>query len=305
MGKTNLRGSSKKNSFLPDWVLSYSRKALYGDLIAGLTVGVMLVPQSMAYAMLAGMPPIYGLYASLVPLLVYVLFASSRHVTPGTVAIDSLIMVFALESYAQPYSGDFIQLAFMFAFMVGIVHLLMAIGRLGFLVNLLSRPVIVGFISAAAAIIGCNQFANLMGLDLPRREHFYMLIYDAAINLLNTHVPSLLVGLIGIIAMVLLRRWKRLFPAALAIVITSIFASWALQLENRGVALVGTIPTGIPGFTLFAFDFSTMRELVITAITLALIQFTNVVSLGKSFANKHGYTLNPNKELLALELATS
>ena len=304
MGVTSDPGAnhnrSKLQAYLPGWVPAYTRRDLFGDCIAGLTVGIMLVPQSMAYAMLAGMPPIYGLYASLVPLIVYGLLASSRQVTPGTTAIDSLIMVFALGSLAEPNSAAYIQLAFMFAFMVGVVHLIMAIGRLGFLVNLLSRPVIMGFISAAATIIGCNQFSNLMGLSLPRREEFYMLLYDAGINIFQTHLPSILVGLVGIFALLFFRRWKRLFPAALAVVIISIVASWGLELEARGVKVVGNIPIGIPGFSTYTFDFGAMRELVITAVTLALIQFTNVISLGKSFANKHGYSLNPNKELFAL-----
>lgn len=298
----NHKASQQTNTFfsLPEWVPSYTRQHFFGDVVAGLTVGIMLVPQSMAYAMLAGMPPIYGLYASLAPLLIYALFASSRHVTPGTVAIDSLIMVFALGSLAEPNSNEYIQLAFMFAFMVGVVHLIMAIGRLGFLVNLLSRPVILGFIFAAATIIGCNQFSNIMGVDLPRREHFYMLIYDAGANILNTHLPSLLVGLTGIFALIFFRKWKNLFPAALAVVILSILASWGLQLEAKGVKVVGSIPTGLPGFTLFTFEWDMMSKLIITAVTLALIQFTNVISLGKTFANKHNYSINPNKELFAL-----
>lgn len=304
MGEESHPGSSQKQirAFLkmPAWSAGYSRRVLAGDMVAGLTVGVMLVPQSMAYAMLAGMPPIYGLYASLVPLVVYALFASSRHVTPGTTAIDSLIMVFMLGTIAEPFTSDYIQLAFMFAFMVGVVHLLMAVGRLGFLVNLLSRPVIMGFISAAATIIGCNQFANLMGIDLPRREQFYMLLFDAGVNVLNTHWPSLVVGVVGIVALVGFRKWKRLFPAALAVVIFSILASWGLDLQGKGVQTIGDIPTGLPGFRLFTFQWGVVGELLVTAVTLALIQFTNVVSLGKTFANKHSYPYDPNKELVAL-----
>ena len=300
MGHFKASRSIRRLIGLPQWVATYTRQDLSGDVLAGLTVGIMLVPQSMAYAMLAGMPPIYGLYASLVPLLVYALFASSRHVSPGTVAIDSLIMVFALSTFADPNSPQYIQLAFMFAFMVGIVHMIMAIGRLGFLVNLLSRPVILGFIFAAATIIGCNQFSNLMGLNLPRREHFYMLIYDAASNVFNTHLPSLLVGLIGIFGLIFFRKWKNLFPAALAVVILSIVASWGFRLEEKGVQVVGSIPTGLPGFTSFAFDPDSMRQLIVPALTLALIQFTNVISLGKTFANKYNYSINPNKELFAL-----
>ena len=294
---------NESQSIWPDWVLSYKKRDFSRDLLAGLTVGIMLVPQSMAYALLAGMPPIYGLYASLVPLIVYALIGSSRHLSVGTVAIDSLIMVFALGTLAEPGSDAYIAIAMMFATMVGLVHLSLSIGRLGFLANLLSRPVILGFVSAAAMIIGFNQLANLMGISIPRTEHVYDLLFEAAMHIPDTHLPSLGIGLAGIILLVLIQKWKKIFPSALAIVVLGILITWGLDFQEQGVAIVGDIPTGLPNFALPMFDADIASKLVVTAITLALIQFTNVVSLGKAFAAKYDYPIYPNRELFALGMA--
>lgn len=294
---------SSMANLLPLWIRSYSGKDFGGDLLAGLTVGIMLVPQGMAYALLAGMPPIYGLYASLVPLIVYACLGSSRHLSVGTVAIDSLIMFFALSVFAEPESEMYVAYALMFAVMVGTVHVLLSIGRMGFLVNLLSRPVILGFISAAATIIGCNQLANIMGIQIPRAEHVYTVVYEAALHVNTTHLPSLGVGLVGILLLVLLRKWKKLFPSALVVVTLGILATWGLGLHDTGVAIVGHIPTGLPTFTVPVFEFGVAKNLFLTAIMLALIQFTNVVSLGKSFAAKYDYSISPNRELFAIGMA--
>jgi SulP family sulfate permease len=302
-GKPTRRLPLDRVPFLPDWILTYKVRYLGNDLLAGLTVAIMLIPQGMAYALLAGMPPIYGLYASLVPLIVYAFIGSSRHLSVGTTAIDSLFMAFALSAWADPGSDAYIGYALMFAVMVGLVHVALSVGRLGFLVNLLSRPVILGFISAAAAIIGFNQLAGLMGVPLPRAEHVYTLIYEAALHVSDTHLPSLGLGLAGILLLVLFRKWNRLFPAAIVVVTLAILVTWWLDLDGRGVAIVGFIPTGLPSFEAPAFDQGIARELMLPAIMLALLQFTNVVSLGKAFAARYDYSIYPNRELFALGMA--
>ena len=150
-----------------DWLPRYGRAELKGDLAAGLTVGVMLVPQSMAYALLAGVPPVYGLYASLVPLVVYALLGTSRHLAAGVIAIDMLIVAAGLTPLAEPGSPRYVALALLLTALVGVLQLAMGLARLGFLVNLLSRPVLTGFASGAALIIAFSQVDGLLGLSLP------------------------------------------------------------------------------------------------------------------------------------------
>ncbi len=282
----------------------YGRRNLSGDLMAGLTVGIMLIPQGMAYAFLAGMPPIYGLYASLTPLLVYALIGSSRHLAVGTTAIDSLIMVFALGAMAETGTEGYIALAALFTFMVGVIHLLLSAARMGFLVNLLSRPVILGFVSAAAAMIGFSQLSNILGLELSRSEYIYEVIYEAAIHVEDTHILSLLMGLAGVFLLIVMHRWRKI-PAALLVVVAATVVTWLFRLDARGIAIVGAIPMGLPHFGLPDFDMDAVRALAPTALMLAFIQFTNVGSLGKAFAARHNYTIKPNRELLALGVANT
>ncbi len=282
------------------WLPGYDRRDLRGDLIAGLTVGVMLIPQGMAYALLAGVPPIYGLYASLVPLVVYPLFGTSRHLAVGIVAIDSLIIAAGLAPFAAAGSAEYIQLALVLALMVGALQMLMGALRLGFVVNLLSRPVIAGFTAAAALTIGFSQLANLLGVSLPRTPYIYTLLWEAARHLTDVHLPTLLIGLGGIALLLLLRRFAPKVPGPIVAVIAGTLLVWGLGLYRDGVAIVGEIPTGLPAPTVPALSPDTLRALLPTAVTLALVQFMNVISLGKVFAARHRYSVRPNRELFAL-----
>ncbi|MFK7845807.1 MAG: SulP family inorganic anion transporter [Rhodothermales bacterium] len=288
---------------MSSWFRTYNSSDAKSDVMAGLTVGIMLIPQGMAYAMLAGMPPIHGLYASLLPLAVYAFLGTSRQLSAGTVAIDSLIVVFTLRAFAEPGSERYVEIAIMFAAMVGLVHIVLSIGRMGFLVNLLSRPVILGFISAAATIIGFSQLSNIMGLSFPRAERIIIVLIEAGKNIEDTHLLSLAIGLAGIVLLVALKKWKPRFPSALLAVSLSIFVTWYFELHELGVRVLGEIPTGLPAFIIPMFDFDLAGQLFVSAITLALIQFTNVVSLGKYYATKHNHTINPNRELFAIGMA--
>lgn len=288
---------------LLQWLPAYDRRDLRGDLQAGLTVGVMLIPQSMAYALLAGLPPIYGLYASLVPLCVYPLLGTSRQLAVGTIAIDMLIVGAALHPLAAPQSPAYIELAILLALMVGTLQILMGLARMGFLVNLLSRPVITGFTSAAALIIGFSQLEYLLGLPLPRTSYVHLLLWEAVQHLGDVQLLPLALGGAAIGLLLGLQHWRPTLPAQLVAVVFGIAAAWGLHLDARGLDIVGAIPTGLPSFAVPTAGPATFRTLLPTAITLALVQFMNIISLGKVFAARNRYTIRPSQELLAVGAA--
>ncbi len=282
------------------WLRYYSRADLRGDVTAGLTVGVMLIPQGMAYAVLAGVAPIYGLYASLVPLIVYPIFGTSRHLAVGITAIDMLILTAGLVDKADLGSAEYVQLALILAMMVGAIQMLMGVARLGFVVNLLSRPVISGFTAAAALTIGISQLKNLLRIDLPRTPDVFTLVAETLEQILEVHPLSFAIGGAGIVVLVILRRYLPLAPGSLIAVAIGTAAVWFFKLADQGVEIVGTVPTGLPSPQFSGLSITTLRDLLPTAITLSLVQFMSVISLGKVFSAKHRYSVNANKELFAL-----
>ena len=294
---------SPLQQIIPQWLRHYSREALWGDLAAGLTVGVMLIPMSMAYAVLAGLPPIYGLYASLVPLVIYPIFGTSRHLAVGTVAIDMVIVAVGLGAIAEPGSARYIELAILLAMMVGTIQMVMGVARLGFMVNLLSRPVIVGFTSAAVLIIGFSQLGNLLGVELPRTQQVFLLIWEAIQQAGQIQPWSLALGGGGIALLVVLGRWKRPIPGPLVVVVLGILVVWGLGMDRLGVAVVGAIPTGLPTPFLPDVDGPTVQALLPTALALVLVQFLSVMTLGKVFAARHRYWIRPNREMFAIGAA--
>jgi sulfate permease, SulP family len=285
---------------VPDWVSDYNRGRFQGDLLAGLTVGVMLIPQSMAYAILAGVPAIYGLYASLIPLLVYPLIGTSRHLAVGTVAIDMLIVAAGVGAIAPAFTDRYVELAILLALMTGLLQITMGLLRLGFLVNFLSRPVIAGFMSSAPLIIAASQLDNLLGLDLTQTQYIHILVWETIEHFSQVNMLALAMGLGGIIVLLAVQMWKPAAPGALIVVVLGIGFVWGFELEQYGIEVVGSIPEGLPMPSLPDFSVENVRGLGTTALTLALVQFMTVMSLGKVFAAKHGYSVDANRELLAV-----
>jgi SulP family sulfate permease len=204
---------------ITDWLRDYNRSFFKKDLRAGLTVGILLIPQSMAYAMLAGLPPVYGLYASVVPLAIYAIFGTSRQLGIGPVAIVSILVATGVGGLAEPGSSRYIQLVLATAFLVGITQFLMGTFRLGFLMNFISKPVLSGFTSAAAFIIGFSQVGNLLGVDLVRSKYIYSIITDLISSFGNIHPPTLIIGTSCILFILLLKWWKPSVPSQLISVI--------------------------------------------------------------------------------------
>jgi SulP family sulfate permease len=292
-------------SFFPfiNWLGSYKKSNLQGDVGAGLTVAVMLIPQSMAYAMLAGLPPVIGLYSSVIPLLIYALFGSSRQLAVGPVAMISILVAAGVSQYAEPGSAQYISLAVLLAGMVGVFQFIMGITRLGFLVNFFSHPVISGFTSAAALIIGFSQLKHLLGFHIERSHHVHMIIYQAATQLDSTHFITLLIGILSIAALLILKKWKPVFPSALIIVLIATVAVSIFDLKNHGVKVVGSIPEGLPVLKLPELNLAMLENMLPIALTIAFVGFMESISVAKALATRYRYPIDANQELIGLGLA--
>ncbi|MDZ7773859.1 MAG: sulfate permease [Balneolaceae bacterium] len=302
----NLEGLTSwlsRNLTILRWVGEYSPAHLRGDLAAGLSVGVILIPQSMAYAVLAGVPPVYGLYASVIPLMVYPLFGTSRHLAVGVVAIDMLVVAAGVSALAPASPQSYIALAVLLSFMAGLIQVAMSAARLGFIVNLLSKPVVLGFTAAAPLIIAVSQLGNLLGMEIDAAAHIFVMAGDLLRSPGEAHMLTAVIGLGSIVLIVLLNRLLRVSWEPLIIVAGGALAVWGLDLHGEGVAVVGAVEGGLPRAGLPSAGLEEMRRLLPTAITLALVQFMNVTSLGRTFASRHRYSLRPNSELFAIGAA--
>ncbi len=211
------------------------------DFIAGLTVALVLVPQSMAYAQLAGLPPYYGLYAAFLPVMIAALWGSSNQLGTGPVAVASLLTASSLTPLASPGSEQFVVLAVMLALMVGIVQLALGVFKLGVIVNFLSHPVIVGFTNAAAMIIGLSQVNKLIGVPMGRSEHFIEDIWGVARQVGDTHWPTLAMGIVAIAIMWVIRKKAPKLPGVLIAVAVTTTASWLIGFERNDTASVEQI----------------------------------------------------------------
>ncbi|MGI9622925.1 MAG: SulP family inorganic anion transporter [Acidimicrobiales bacterium] len=285
------------------WAPTYDGKNLRPDLAAGVTVGAMLVPQAMAYALLAGLPPEVGLYAATVPLLVYAVFGTSRQLAVGPVAIVSLLTASALAPLVEEGSGAYLAAAALLALMVGVIHIGLGIARLGYLVNFLSHSVLVGFTAAAAIIIGFSQVKHVLGISVERQDHFYETVAEVGNHLGDTNAATLAIGVMSLIALFGLKRLIPRVPGALVVVLGSILAVEAFNLESRGVRVVGDIPDSLPAFGMPEVSGSVVGDLVVTAFVITLVGFMESIAVAKVYARRHRYTLEPNQELVGLGAA--
>jgi sulfate permease, SulP family len=285
------------------WGPNYRRGDFRSDLTAGLTVGAMLVPQAMAYALLAGLPPEVGLYAATIPVIVYALFGSSRQLAVGPVAIVSLLTATALAPLVEEGTAGYLSAAALLALMVGVIHIVMGVGRLGFIVNFLSHSVLVGFTAAAAIIIGFSQVKHIFGISTESKDHFYETVIEVGVNLGNTNAPTLILGVVAFATLFTLKKVAPRIPGALVVVIGSILAVELLDLQPRGVSVVGDIPGDLPAFGVPDFDGSLVGSLLGTALVITIVGFMESVAVAKVYARRNRYELVPNNELVGLGAA--
>jgi sulfate permease, SulP family len=306
--------------YLPilDWGRSYNRAALSNDLVAAVIVTIMLIPQSLAYALLAGLPPEMGLYASIAPILLYAIFGTSRMLAVGPVAVVSLMTAAAIGQVAEAGTAGYIAAAITLAFLSGVILLLMGVLRLGFIANFLSHPVIAGFITSAGILIAASQLGHILGVassghtlpqialslfgNLGQANIITLLIGGAAIGFLywvRQGLRSALrrIGLGARVAEVLTRAGP-----VFAVVGTTV-AVWALELDQHGVAIVGVVPQSLPPLTMPVLDLDLLRALLLPALLISVIGFVESVSVAQTLAAKKRQRIVPDQELIGLGAA--
>ena len=280
---------------------NYGKADASADIIAGLTVGILLVPQAMAYGLLAGVPPIYGLYAALVSLLGYVAFASTPHTSVGPTALASLLCLNGIIALAPVGSPEFIAYAVLLGGLTGVLQLLFGLLRFGGVVSLLSRPVLSGFVSAAAVLIMVSQIDALLGIPTERARFFHQTLLEIYQGAGRLHLASAGLGLLTLLLLIVAgRTLPKKFPTMLVLLIV-FTAVVALLGRDWGVAVVGSIPAGLPAFALPPIDLDTVLTLLPVAAVIALLSFIETLSIGKAFSPKYTYYhVQPNRELIAL-----
>lgn len=292
--------------YLPifDWLPNYKMKSLNGDVFAGITVGIMLIPQGMAYALIAGLPPVYGLYASIVPQIIYAIFGTSRQLSVAPVAMDSLLVAAGVSVLATEGSDAYIGFAVLLAFFMGLFQFLLGVLRMGFITNLLSKPVISGFTSAAALIIGLNQLKYLIGTDIVKSNKVHEILWNAVQKLDETHLLTLLIGIGGIILIKGVKKIHKNIPGALIAVFFGTALVYFLKLSDAGVSIVEAIPEGLPPFQVPNFDLGQMSELIPLALTISIVAFMEAFSVAKAIESKQKDSkVIANQELIGLGAA--
>ena len=287
-----------------EWLPNYEKSLFRDDLIAGITVGIILIPQGIAYALIAGLPPIYGLYCALVPQIIYAIFGSARQVAIGPVATDSLIVATGVSTLALAGSESYISIAILLALMVGTIQFILGIFNLGFIVNFLSRPVITGFTSAIALIIGVNQFRNLFGVDFIQSDQIHEVLEDIFLQISDYNFHTTIIGLIAIIIILIFRKIDKRIPNALIVVVFGIVTMRYFGRNLLDVPIVKNIPSGLPSFGIPEFEIEQIRELFPIALTLVMVGYLETISIGKSQETKQDvYKVRPNQELISLGLS--
>ncbi|KGA96704.1 sulfate transporter [Alkalihalobacillus alcalophilus ATCC 27647 = CGMCC 1.3604] len=286
-----------------EWMPNYKRSDLSGDMSAGLIVAIMLIPQGMAYAMLAGLPPVIGLYASTIPLLIYALFGTSRQLAVGPVAMVSLLVLAGVSTIAEPGTDEYISLVLLLMLMIGMIQFLMGVLRLGFLVNFLSHAVISGFTSAAAIIIGLSQLKHLLGVKLEADKDVFKILFESISRVSEINPITLTIGLVSILILIGLRKFVPKIPGPLVVVVLSISTIYFLQLQQAGVKIVGEVPKGLPSLSLPVFTLDAVMALLPIALAISFIGFMESIAMAKAIAAKEKYKVVPNKELVGLGLA--
>ena len=267
---------------------------------AGTTTAILLIPQSMAYALVAGVPPVYGLYASLLPLVVYALLGRSRELALGPGALDTLLIGVTIGSLSMASNPNAATVAAIIAFQVAIIQIVLGLLRGGFLINFLSKPVISGFTSAAALTIAISQVKHLLGMDIDRSSRFYEEFWQLVTHVEEIHLMTAMIGIGSLCFIAMAKRIKKSFPNALAVVILATIVGAILKVDQNQVSVLGAIPQGLPQFGFVWVTQELFVTLLPSSVAIAAVGYLTTISIARTFADRNRYDIAPNRELIAL-----
>lgn len=301
-------------TFLPAWLTPFmrwlpnvTRGDLKADFIAGLAGGIIVLPQGVAFATIAGMPPEYGLYAGMIPAVIAALFGSSRHLVSGPTTAASIVLFSSLSIYAIPGSPEYVSLALTLTFMVGIIELVLGLARMGVLVNFISHSVVVGFTAGAALLIAAKQLKHFFGIEMPSGGHFHNIVIAFIDQLGNINPYVTTVAMVTLLSGIAIKRWMPKLPyLIISMLLGSLVAVLFRQLlgdDATHIAVVGALPASLPPLSAPELSLENIRNLAPTALAVTLFVLTEAVSIGRSLAARGGYRINGNQEFIGQGLS--
>lgn len=293
------------NHFFPglNWLQGYNRGTFRSDLVSGLTIAFMLLPQGMAYAVVAGLPPEYGLYAGIFPPIIYALLGTSNKISIGPVALDSILIISGLSVLAVPGTDHYLELAIVLTLMVGVIQCFFGLIKFGFIANFLSHPVIVGYTSAAVIIIMGSQLQNMLGVKVAD-GNIFQLVFRLVQQITQWNLLTLGIGVSGLLFMIYPRKLFSGLPYALVLMIVGMLCSGIWDVQRYAVDVISSIPRGLPSLALPTLSINAIVDLVPTALTVALMGYVGTMSICKSQEKPTDkITAKPNQELFAVGAA--
>lgn len=301
----------------PDWLVrllpfllwwpNVNKQSFRTDAMAGLTGAIVVLPQGVAFATIAGMPPEYGLYAGMIPAIIAALFGSSWHLVSGPTTAASIVLFSSLSVYAEPGSADYVTLALTLTFMVGVIELVLGLARMGALVNFISHSVIVGFTAGAAILIASKQLQHFFGVEIPRGGHLNDILYNFALQIPNINIYVTTVAFATLLSGIAVKRWWPKMPYMIIAMVFGSLVSYVLNLfygvETTHISVVGALPDTLPPLSSPQFSLDVIKDLAPAALAVTLFALTEAVSIGRSLGARSGQRINGNQEFIGQGLS--
>jgi len=285
------------------WFKLITKDTLKADLIAGFTGAVIVLPQGVAFATIAGLPPEYGLYTAMVTPIIAALFGSSRHLISGPTTAISIVVFAAISNHAEPGTTEFISLVLTLTFLAGVYQLAFGLARLGTLVNFVSHTVVIGFTAGAAILIATSQMKNVLGIEVTRGESFFHTWLEIGNKVGQTNLSILIVAVVTLVSALLIKRFTPKIPNLLIALVIGSFIAYAFTSTGANIDLVGEIPAHLPPLSMPDFSFASIKMLAPEAFAVALLGLIEAVSISRSIATKSNQRIDANQEFIGQGLS--